>query len=373
MHGEIRQLLRTPLNPDFFGFLFALFPNPFMMLIGIALLLSRLNSYRLARELSWPNIFLFACLMYLFHPFLLIFFVLCFSIQLKILKTRGLGLIKPSTLNFGFALVASLCCSYLIYFWSTFGKKLMGTFQIVTPINFDKFELVFYISLPFILLVASLFLINISLYELMVKFYPIFIMFFMELMLVVLSLVLSRNLLLFWEFNGISAIAHVLYYVPSIYVLLSLNRRQRIKWMSFDRLGANSESLMSILILKASTFLYFVVISISAFNNFHFLQNVQECTTARQVEDIYIQAYNETNSSSFSINELRQVREEVLSEVGFSRFMQTPEPLSLNSVREIACNIDGLGYLIVNGFTFDSLAKDKSNAILRNTEELVNE
>lgn len=362
IYGEFRQALSSPLEASFYGFLFALFPYPFLMLAGTILVLTSLNRDRLSRQLSINRALGLSFILYLLHPFLFAVFVVSFIAQARMFKNRKI-------VRFGFwsqkifiVLFFLSLLAWGIFLWVNFHAKFLGAFTIEAPSNFNSFEIITYIFVPIVLLLLSLFLVNISLYEIVSKFIPILTLFLIETGLVTLSLISGRNFLLFLSINGLDAILHVLYFVPSIYVALSVSRRQRIKWIYFEKLGELSEKLISNWLPKIAVVLTLILFSITLKNNVEYLNRQTECRDAKYIERLVKANLGEIELKQMPQALLANLQVYTLKDTSFSAFMGMPHfNRFLYPTHNQICSIDGLGYLISNGFTFYSSSLGNAN------------
>jgi len=355
INGQLRQLFIYPFKIDFYGLLFAIFPYPLMMLAGIVFILTFMNRIRFTPDLSITRVFFVVFFLYLVHPFLSAVSVVCFLTQFRI--SKNLKLINSNFLSYKKVLFFS--CSTLIiclvFLYRLYGAQFLGTLTITTSNQFNRFEMIAYVFIPLILLVLSLYVINISLHEIFSKFLPILILFFIEIIFIAVSLISNRNWMLFLDFNGLSAIFHVLYLAPTIYVLLSISRRQRIKWINSANFGDLSEKFIATWLSKIAVILIIIIFSTSLKVNIEFWNRNIQCTKAKQLEQMYVREFSKSSKNILTQSLLVKMKEEVYNDKSFDSFMLTPQiDLPLDSSIYQVCSLDSIGYLILNGFTFNS-------------------
>jgi len=374
IQGEIREIVMNPMSINFQGLLFGLFPNPYVILFGFILLIANLNNQRTSRNNSIKKTGLFGLLLYSFHPFLTGLYLICIFLQSYVSRNRNSEIINKPHLKKYYITFGSIFVVFVSIFWMNVSQNFLGTFTFVASKNFDAFEVVIYIIMPFFFLVLALYLINISPYELLYKFLPIFCIYFVEVFFVVVSLLSGRNLMLFFGYNGIGAISHVLYYVPSVYVVLSVNRRQRIKWIQFAKIGDILEILILNLLPKTALLLAIVIVSITLTNNAKFLINDSKCIDSARILELYQGKYSNDRKPLHSKLFLVEVRKEILDAEKFSQFLELPKiNPDYNSFKVQICEVNGLGFLILNGFIFNSKSIANSIEVLNEIKMIHND
>jgi hypothetical protein len=373
LSGALREILLKATNGNFYGFLFGHFPSPYLSLIGLVLTLSFYHRYRLSVNFPLNKGISLALMLFLIHPFHFILFLCSFMIQFKALNFRGLGSLKINVLNLLVLGITSLVIFSVVSLSFMSDIDFLGTITLQRPAQVNPFVVFFYILTPLAILALSLYVINISLRELFLKFYPIFICFCFELFLILFSIVVSRDLTSFLQFNGLSQTFHVLYYVPTVYVVMSINRRRRIRWINHEKYGLHLELLLFRFIPTISWILIALILSTSAWQNKNTFVPKTDCAIVKQV-NITLERRGVYGFSDAEVrNRLYEVRKYILDKEDFKAFMEVPSFDSNVNYRDQLCNTAGLGFLVLNGMNFDQEAVNNSQDFLNVIEETLND
>lgn len=374
MVGDLRQIFSSSENSRFYGLLYGNLPSPQFFLVALIGFLLFLHESRLSRVYPFKKALLLAMLLFFVHPFLFILFVVCFYIQIKILHSRGLGFVERDKTSILLFFLNSLLLISFVSFVLHMGRNYLGSFTVAASARLDVFELGFYLVLPTILLLLSLYYINISFYELLIKFFPIFVFFCLETILLIVSVLMSRNLIWFLEINGLSQFFHVIYYLPSIYLMLSFSRRQKIKWLAHFKLGAVAENSLTLIISFVSAVLLLAVSATTIGNSVSFFSNLTYCKDAKLLVSIF-------NASKTSVDSQRQVEVQLLKvRLGmmnsreFRNFMRNPDQFKGTVFsRYQNCSLNGVGFMLLNGFVFDDRATLRAIDFVNRVEEQISD
>lgn len=373
LSGALREIFLKATNSNFYGFLFGHFPSPYLSLIGLVLTLSFYHRYRLSVNFPLNKGISLALILFLIHPFHFFLFLCCFIIQFKALNLRGLGSLKVSVLNLLILGSTGLLIFSVVSLSFISDIDVLGSITLQRPAQVNPFVVIFYILTPLALLALSLFLINISLRELFLKFYPIFVCFCFELFLILSSIVVSRDLTSFLQFNGLSQIFHVLYYVPTVYVVMSINRRRKIRWINYEKYGLDLELFLFRFIPTISWILVALILSTTAWQNKNTFISKTDCEIVKQV-NITLEGPEMFGFPNAEVrNRLIEVRKHIFDKENFKAFMEVPSFDSNENYRDQLCNTAGLGFLVLNGMNFDQEAVNKSQDLLNVIEETVND
>lgn len=374
LSGKIRDnfLSQSLTREDTFGLLFATFPYPLITLLGLTLTLGFFFKNRNSLFYPTKSALIICTATFLIHPFLFFFFLCCLVPHIIFLRSRRMGLFSSRLLRLALLSLPAVLTLYLGISVLFASRDVLGTLTFDIYFKFDFFEFCFYLLAPTSILMVSLILINVSKYELSIRFYPILIFFFLELSLTLLSIVTSRDYTVFLRFNGLSQVAHILYYIPAIYVFVSYEKRQRIKLLNVEKLGAVTNLAIKKLIPPVSWLLSITVTVSTLANNWPLLARHQKCPQVEQLREIWRSDSEGIDPSARSFDRLIESRELLFNSEQFMTFLEKPVwSLRSNGLERSVCELDGLGYLMLNGFFFNSKAIDEAKKVALTVEERV--
>lgn len=372
LSGEIRSNLNFFRRGDMYGLLFASFPYPQIVLIGLILVLNFFFQHRNSLSFPTKHASVICVLTFSIHPFLFFFFICCLVLHVKFLKSRGLGHLESKKAKLFTLALPSLLLLYLILSILVSPEDLLGTLTFDFGFQFNSFEFFFYMLLPVSCLVFALFFINVSLYELVMRFYPILVLFSVELTLMLFSFFSDKDFTVFLRFNGLSQVAHILYYIPAIYVLVSFEKRQRIKLIYFDEVGRISNSVITKLLPVISIFLTLIVVATTVVHNWPIVKKPSNCSQIEFLKSAWQKGSSGVNSKEMVYAGLLSIRESVMDSEEFTRFMEQPLYVSSSTTYEKGlCDLQGIGFLVLNDFNFSYEAVHRARTVSLDVEERV--
>jgi len=372
LSGEIRNNLNFFRRGDMYGLLFASFPYPQIVLIGLILVLNFYFQHRNSLSFPTKRALVVCVLTFSIHPFLFFFFMCCLVLHVKFLKSRGLGLLESKKARLFLLALPSFLLLYSILSILIGPEDLLGTLTFDFVFQFNSFEFFFYMLLPVSSLVFALLFINVSLYELVMRFYPILVLFSMELTLILFSFLSDKDFTVFLRFNGLSQVAHILYYIPAIYVLVSFEKRQRIKFIYFDEVGGISNFVITKFLPVISLFLTLIIVATTVVHNWPIVEKPNNCSQIDFLKSAWQKGSPGVNSKATVYAELLSIRKSVMDSEEFARFMEQPLYVSSGTTYERGlCDLQGIGFLVLNGFNFSYEAVNRAKTVSLDVEERV--
>ena len=337
--------------------LLANFPVPAISIIGFCALLNYSKQLFRNRSFKTRNTILITLVMLLIHPILFVLSFLIFTTHLGIRKKKEFWSLnwRQNAIIFVFFGIGGFL---LILVSVTSSHSYLGAVTSEYSLQLIPFNLALYLILPAVITSGIRSFFRISYSEFIFHYYPIIICFIAEFFLTVISLVYKRNLLAALEFHGLLYLFHILYYLPILYILTT-------------RANLNQNSIFSNRAVNSKV------------NIFNFLSVV---LIVYIVVRIFVPQYGEGDIRRCAIPSSRIARElqapesellrnpvqgivkfgaKNLDERQFDEFMVNP--YSAES-RSYFCGYKGLGFMLLNGFSFDNSAELRAQNILGDYE-----
>lgn len=240
-------------------------------------------------------------------------------------------------------------------------------------IAISKFDLFFYCSLPPILIETARRFINISWYEIVSRFSFISTLFLFKIIAIVASLVFDwDNPYEILSRNGYVDFIDVIVFIPVIYSLTAFDRANKIvshRSRVVSLTLAKSRALFNYFI---ATLLMLVLLQSSDIVRSNYVNSNNMCLKLNESQQNELRAIvNRSAEVSDSImqNELRTFTLQNIPRDKFRAFLR--EPFGNFNRPEISelCGIDGLGYLVLNGFEQDSVSMTRMESFLRQLDK----
>lgn len=260
--------------------------------------------------------------------------------------------------------------TFSILFSSSYGN--FGGITGDANLSISKFDLIFFSLLPLVLIEIARKFINISWYEIISRFSFISALFIFKLFAICVSLVFDwDNLYEVLSRNGYVDFIDVIIFIPVIYSLTAFDRANKIvtnRSRAADLILAKSRVAFNFLV---ATLLSLVVLQSSDVVRSNYFSRNDAClklNDSQQDNLREIVVRSGELSESILQNELQNFTLQEIPRGKYRDFLR--EPFGNFNRPEISelCGIDGLGYLVLNGFEQDNASMIRMESFLKQLE-----